>query len=54
MLETDSTRYKNTGTHVVNDAGGPVDGSTGPYACGQAGYPACGNSSLLLNLAQDQ
>ncbi len=32
VVETDSTRYKNTGTHVVYDAGGPVDGS-----------PACGN-----------
>ena len=27
VVETDSTRYKNTGTHVVYDAGGPVDGS---------------------------
>src|SRR5205807_1167432 len=25
VVETDSTRYKNTGTHVVYDAGGPVD-----------------------------
>jgi hypothetical protein len=52
VLETDSTRYKNTGTHVVNDAGGPVDGSSGPYACGQGGYPACGNSTPLQNLAR--
>jgi hypothetical protein len=28
VVETDSTRYKNTGTHVVYDAGGPSDGST--------------------------
>ena len=28
VVETDSTRYKNTGTHVIYDAGGPVDGST--------------------------
>ncbi len=28
VVETDSTRYKNTGTHVVYDAGGPADGST--------------------------
>ena len=27
VVETDATRYKNTGTHVVYDAGGPVDGS---------------------------
>jgi Bacterial Ig domain len=31
VVETDSTRYKNTGTHVAYDAGGPVD-STGAYA----------------------
>ncbi len=52
VLETDSTRYKNTGTHVINDAGGPVDGSTGPYACGQAGYPACGIGALMVNMAR--
>ncbi len=27
VVETDVTRYKNTGTHVVYDAGGPADGS---------------------------
>ena len=26
VVETDVTRYKNTGTHVVYDAGGPADG----------------------------
>ena len=26
VIETDTTRYKNTGTHVVYDAGGPADG----------------------------
>jgi hypothetical protein len=52
VLETDSTRYKGTGTHVINDAGGPVDGSTGPYACGQGGYPACGSSALMQNMAR--
>ena len=36
VVETDSTRYKNTGTHVVYDAGGPVDGS-----------PACGKPASL-------
>ena len=34
VLETDSNRYKNTGIHVVNDAGGPADGSR---RCGQQG-----------------
>ena len=29
VIETDVTRYKNTGTHVVYDAGGPTDGTTG-------------------------
>ena len=36
VVETDSTRYKNTGTHVVYDAGGPADGST----CGGTGANA--------------
>ena len=27
VVETDTTRYKNTGTHVVYDAGGPADGT---------------------------
>ena len=27
VIETDTTRYKNTGTHVVYDAGGPADGT---------------------------
>lgn len=43
VVETDTTRYKNTGTHTVYDAGGPADGSA---ACGQAGYPPCGNSTI--------
>jgi Bacterial Ig domain len=29
VVETDSTRYKNTGVHVVYDTGGPADGTTG-------------------------
>ena len=29
VAETDSTRYKPTGTHIINDTGGPVD-TTGP------------------------
>ena len=42
-VETDVTRYKNTGTHVVYDVGGPADGSA---ACGTTGYPPCGNSTI--------
>jgi hypothetical protein len=30
VVETDSTRYKNTGIHVVYDAGGPADGTLIP------------------------
>ncbi len=29
VIETDSTRYKTTGVHVVYDAGGPTDGNGG-------------------------
>jgi hypothetical protein len=48
-VETDVTRYKNTGTHVVYDAGGPADGTV---SCGSAnGYPPCGNSVIGKNLA---
>ena len=49
VVETDSTRYKNTGTHVVYDAGGPVDGSA---ICGKPGIPACGNSTIANHLAR--
>ncbi|MBZ5569653.1 MAG: hypothetical protein LAN64_17640 [Acidobacteriia bacterium] len=49
VMETDFARYKGTGIHVINDAGGPVDGSS---ACGQTGFPACGNSTLVANLAR--
>jgi hypothetical protein len=47
-VETDVTRYKNTGTHVVYDAGGPADGST---SCGVTGYPPCGTSVIGHTLA---
>jgi len=52
-VETDVTRYKNTGTHVVYDVGGPADGSP---ACGTVGYPPCGPaphtiSNFLANTA---
>ena len=51
VLETDSNRYKNTGTHVVNDAGGPADNSS---ACGTStnGFPTCGTSTLMANMAR--
>jgi len=41
VIETDVTRYKNTGTHVVYDAGGPADGN-----CSGAGAAPCGNSAI--------
>jgi hypothetical protein len=43
VIETDQTRYKNTGTHVVYDSGGPADGSN---SCGQNGVAACGSSTI--------
>jgi hypothetical protein len=49
VVETDSTRYKNTGTHVVYDAGGPADGSP---ACLAGGTAPCG-SSTIGNLMAD-
>ncbi len=49
VIETDSNRYKNTGTHVVNDAGGPADNTS---ACGTNGFPPCGDSSLMANMAR--
>ena len=47
-VETDVTRYKNTGTHVVYDVGGPADGTA---SCGVTGYPPCGTSTIGKNLA---
>jgi hypothetical protein len=47
-VETDVTRYKNTGTHVVYDVGGPADGSP---SCGTPGYPPCGTSTIGKYLA---
>jgi hypothetical protein len=55
-VETDVTRYKNTGTHVVYDVGGPVDGTTcSNSATPVAGYPPCGKSAIgnfLANTAE--
>jgi hypothetical protein len=42
VIETDTLRYKNTGTHVVYDAGGPADGT----ACGPPLAAPCGNSAI--------
>jgi len=48
-VETDVTRYKNTGTHTVYDAGGPADNSG---LCGDGtNYPKCGSSTIGKNLA---
>jgi hypothetical protein len=52
VVETDVTRYKDTGTHVVYDVGGPADQSP---SCGQTGYPPCGTSTIgkfLANTAE--
>ncbi len=54
VVETDSTRYKNTGTHVVYDSGGPADNTQpGGAACYPTGTlsKTCGNSSIAANLA---
>ena len=40
VVESDWTRYKNTGVHVVYDAGGPADGT-----------PGGGTSSIGQNMA---
>jgi len=48
VIETDTTRYKSTGTHVVYDSGGPADGNP---ACGANGFPPCGNSTIAGNMA---
>ena len=45
VIETDSTRYKNTGTHAVYDAGGPADGT-----CTTTTAP-CGSSTIAGNMA---
>jgi hypothetical protein len=50
VIETDTTRYKSTGTHVVYDAGGPADGTT----CGSVATPPtapCGSSGIAQFMA---
>jgi hypothetical protein len=49
VIETDTTRYKNTGTHVVYDAGGPADGTGCAYPA--TATAPCGSSSIAANLA---
>jgi hypothetical protein len=63
VIETDSIRFKNTGNHVIYDAGGPVDGSM-PLLPGQNPATAklcsdtgntntklCGTSSIADHMA---
>ena len=45
VIETDTTRYKSTGVHVVYDTGGPADGT-----CTSTTAP-CGKSNIGANLA---
>jgi len=47
VVESDSTRFKNTGTHVIYDAGGPSDGST----CTTTTGTVCGNSATAHFMA---
>jgi hypothetical protein len=49
-VETDTTRYKNTGTHVVYDVGGPADGSTSCLTP-KPGDPPCGTAVISQFLA---
>jgi Abnormal spindle-like microcephaly-assoc'd, ASPM-SPD-2-Hydin len=51
VIESDTTRYKTTGIHVVYDAGGPADGSSSCTALGGSAAGACGNSSIASMLA---
>ncbi len=51
VIETDSTRYKSTGTHVVYDAGGPADGSAGCSTSTTDSNPPCGNSTAYTFMA---
>jgi uncharacterized repeat protein (TIGR01451 family) len=46
VIETDSTRYKTTGVHVIYDAGGPADGSA---SC--TSDAPCGTSSTAASFA---
>ena len=48
VVETDYTRYKTTGVHVVNDTGGPVDGGAG---CDGTPASGCGTSAIAAHVA---
>jgi len=50
VIETDTTRYKSTGTHVVYDAGGPADGTPD---CGTStnNNAPCGTANGFVNMA---
>ncbi|KAA6457989.1 hypothetical protein DYQ86_21755 [Acidobacteria bacterium AB60] len=54
VVETDTTRFKSTGTHVIYDSGGPADntqpGGSPCYPTGTTSKP-CGNSQTAANLA---
>jgi Chitobiase/beta-hexosaminidase C-terminal domain/Fn3 associated/Bacterial Ig domain len=54
VVETDTTRFKTTGVHVVYDSGGPDDNTSpnGSACSGASLYSkACGSSSIGANLA---
>ncbi len=52
VIETDTTRYKSTGVHVVQDTGGPVDGSSpGGTPCAGSATSPCGSSTIGQHLA---
>ncbi len=56
VVETDDSRFKTTGVHIVYDAGGPVDNSSpgGSPCYGAAagsGLNPCGNSDIGTGLA---
>jgi hypothetical protein len=50
-VESDTTRFRSTGVHVVNDAGGPLDGPTAGGGNGNTGpYQAILNSQESFSL----
>jgi len=54
VVETDSTRYKNTGTHVVYDTGGADDGTAPngtPCNSSTTATKPCGSSTIADHLA---
>jgi Bacterial Ig domain len=48
VIESDATRYKNTGVHVVYDAGGPADGTPCGGTTGAAPCSSTANISKYL------